>query len=93
MLAGVSILQENQNYSPALSAICQILPQILPQLQGYSCLLTKGIDGSFFDMIWWEGGIAVPMSTWYAHTGWCLRGDVPPEGWKILYFCNWNRAI
>ena len=28
---GVSILQENLNYSPALSVVCQILPQILPQ--------------------------------------------------------------
>ena len=25
---------------------------------------------------------------------WCLRGDVPPiRSLKILYFCNWNRAI
>ena len=30
--AGVSILQENLNYSPALNVVCQILPQIHPQL-------------------------------------------------------------
>ena len=46
---GVSIPQENLNYSPALSVVCQIFPQILPQLQSYRCLLTRSmwIDLSF----------------------------------------------
>ena len=43
-----SILQENLNYSPALNVVCQILPQILPQLQSYRCLLTRGIKKSIF---------------------------------------------
>ena len=54
-IPGVSILQENPNYSPALNIICQILPQILPHLQSYRCLLTRGID-PFFDIFLWFCG-------------------------------------
>ena len=70
--AGVSI-QENLNYSPALSVICQILPQ----LKSCSCFLTRVIDDICFS--WWFGGGAsqCQMPTW-THRG-CLRGDVPPQ--------------
>ena len=77
---GVSILQENLNYSPALSVICQILPQ----LQSYSCLLTKGIDASltFFVMLLFLRHMAkCPLGC----TGGCLRGDLPPsEAGKLI---------
>ena len=46
--AAVSILQENQNYFPALSVAYKILPQILPQLQSYICLLTRSLGPFIF---------------------------------------------
>ena len=48
--AGVSILQENLNYSPALCAVYKILPQILPQLQKLQVHFNQGCR-SVFDMI------------------------------------------
>ena len=44
-------MQGCQNYSPALSVICQILPQILPQLQGYSGHRCLFFDISFDDVV------------------------------------------
>ena len=60
---GVSILQENFNYSPVLSVIYKILPQILLQLQSYRCLLSRSLDPSFLffcDDLLGGGSITVP---------------------------------
>ena len=46
---GVSILQENLNYSPALCVVYKILPQILPQLQKLQVHFNQGCR-SVFDM-------------------------------------------
>ena len=43
---GVSILQENLNYSPALSVVFKIFPQLLPQLQSYFSSLFYPSPGS-----------------------------------------------
>ena len=91
-LTGVSILQENLNYSPALSVICQILLRILLQLQSYRCILTRGID-PFFVMILWGRFSAKCL---FGCTWGCLRGDVPPSEavkFSSFFFWNWNRAI
>ena len=47
--AGVSSLQENLNYSPALCVLYKILPQILPQLQKLQVHFNQGCR-SVFDM-------------------------------------------
>ena len=84
---GVSILQENLNYSPALYVICQILPQ----LQSYRHFLTWGIDLSFdnfflflFLIIWW--GVTEPNVCLDMRRGECLRGMCPPQKLKNSVF-------
>ena len=74
--AGVSILQENLNYSPALSVICQILPQFLPQLQSYNRLLTRGIDVSLTFFWRWFGGCVTLTNARLICRGGCLKGVV-----------------
>ena len=90
--SGVSILQEYLNYSPVLNSVCQILPQILPQLQSYRlCLLNQGHRSiSFYDFCFVDF-VRVPegqMPTW-TH----MMGSAALRSFKILYFWNWNRAI
>ena len=79
--SGVSILQENLNYSPALCIVYKILPQILPQLQKLQVHFTQGCR-SVFDM----GG------EWFCvvHRG-CLKGDVPPS--EAGKFCIFETGI
>ena len=89
---GVSILQENLIYSLALNVVCQILPQ----LQSYRCLVTRGIDPSLFSpfvvlLILW--GCNRSKRLLGPTGGGCLRGEYPLRSWKILYFWNWNHAI
>ena len=79
--AVVSILQENLNYSPALNVVYQILPQTLPQLQSYRCLLTRGIDPFFIDfllLLIFVGLPQEPMPTWTHRMG-VSEGGVPPS--------------
>ena len=79
-LTGVSILQENLNYSPALIVTCQILPQILPQLQSYMYLLTRGKDASF-DIFCDDFFGTVSAKCLLGRTGGCS-----PQKLKILKF-------
>ena len=81
MCPGVFFLQENLKYSPALYIICQILPQILPQLQSLQVspnqinLLTLFCDHH----------VTVPNACLRAWG--CLRGDMPPsEAGKFCIF-------
>ena len=80
--AGVSILQENLNYSPALCVVYKILPQILPQLQKLQVHFNQGCR-SVFDMGW--------GSDFVLCTGGCLRGDVPPS--EAGKFCIFESGI
>ena len=82
--AGVSILQENLNYSPALSVVYKILPQILPQLQSYRCLLTRSLDPSFllfFCDNLLGGSITVPNAHFNTPGGMC-----PPQKLENFVF-------
>ena len=80
---GVSILQENLNYSRALCVVYKILAQILPQLQKLQVQFNQGCR-SVFDM-----GVE-----WFCVVHWGVSGGCAPlRSWKILYFWNWNRAI
>ena len=86
---GVSILQENPNYSPALNIICQILPQLQSYgpNQGHRFIfLAFFCDDSVC------GGVTVPNAH-LGPQGGIWRGMCPLRSWKILYFWNWNRAI
>ena len=91
LIPGVSILQENLNYSPALSIVYKILPQILPQLQSYRCLLTRSLDPSFWHFLWWfvgGGGGEEHHSAKCSlqHTGGILGGYAPSEAGKFCIF-------
>ena len=82
-LAGVSILQENLNYSRALYVICEILPQIFPQLQKLQVHFNQG-RRSVFDMGGW----------FYVVLRGVFEGDVPPsEAGKFCIFWNYNHTI
>ena len=78
---GVSILQENLNYSPALCVVYKVLPQILPQLQKLQVHLTRGVDQS---LTW-------VRSDFVLCTRGCLRGDVPPS--EAGKFCIFETGI
>ena len=75
MFAGVSILQENLNYSPALCVVCEILPQILPQLQKLQVHFKQG-HRSVFDM----------GDDFVSCTGGVWGGCAPSEAGKFCIF-------
>ena len=57
---GVSIVQENLNYSPALCVVCKMLPQILPQLQKLRVHFNQGRRSVFdmgYDFVSCTGGV------------------------------------